>query len=64
MMPSEGERKYIEKLQAKSGEERLKSAFELSRLVKHVMEDGIRHQYPHISDEEFQNIVSSRLKRD
>jgi len=64
MNPAEAEKKQLEILKKMPGEERLKIVFNLNRLVKKVMEDGIRNQFPHISPKEFKNQVSLRTKRD
>ncbi|MGB9613532.1 MAG: hypothetical protein ACPL4K_05105 [Candidatus Margulisiibacteriota bacterium] len=62
MLPAEGEKKQIEILKEKSGEERVKIALDLNRLVRKIMEDGIRNQIPDISPEEFNRQVQLRMK--
>ncbi len=60
MLPPEGEKKYLEVIRNMSAEKRLKTTFELNRLVKKIMESGIRNQYPGISLEEYKNQVKLR----
>jgi hypothetical protein len=62
MLPPEGEKKQLEILRNKSGEERLKISFNLNRLVKRIMEDGIRYQFPNISPEELKKQILLRTK--
>jgi hypothetical protein len=62
MLPPEAEKKQMEILKKKTGEERLKASFNLNRLVKKIMEDGIRSQFPHISPEKFRAQKALRTK--
>ncbi|MFH1541713.1 MAG: hypothetical protein ABIE84_01315 [bacterium] len=61
MFPAEAQRKEIEILKTKTGEERLTTAFYLNDLVKRMMQDGIRSQFPNASPEEFKKQIAKRL---
>jgi hypothetical protein len=62
MLPAEGEEKQLEILKKLPGEKRMKIALDLSHLVKKVSEDGIRHQFPHISPLDLAKQLSLRTK--
>lgn len=54
------EKKYITMMRKKSGEERLKIAMELRKLVLKMAKEGIKNQNPDISP---QNLKASLQKR-
>jgi len=46
-----------------SGEKRLKIALELNDLINKMMKDGIKSQYPGISDKELKEQIALRTKK-
>lgn len=51
-MNKKAEKKYVEIIRKKSGEERLKIAIDLRRLALKLAEAGIKNQNPNISSED------------
>jgi hypothetical protein len=54
---------YLRKLRMMSGEERMKRAFEMCRVVWKIAEDSIRNEFPDISDEELRGKLKERLHK-
>ena len=57
----ETEKKYIEIMRKKSGEERLKIATELRKLVLQLAEENIRSQHPNISPQDLKANIQKRI---
>jgi hypothetical protein len=57
----ETEKKYIEIMRKKSGEERLKIAMELRKLVLKLAEAGIKSHNPNISSENLKIHLQKRI---
>lgn len=57
----ETEKKYIEIMRKKSGQERLKIAMELRKLALKMAEEGIKHQSPNISSEDLKAHLQERI---
>jgi len=55
------EEKYIEIMQKKSGEERLKIAMELREFSLKMAEQGIKNQNPNISSEDLKARLQERI---
>lgn len=60
-MANEAEKKYIEIMRQKTGEERIKIAMDLRRFVLKIAECSIRNKNPKISKEDFKKEVSRRI---
>lgn len=60
-MITKTDKKYIEIMRKKSGEERLKIAMELRKLVLKMAEQGIKHQHPNISPEDLKARLQERI---
>lgn len=60
-MDKEAEKKYIEIMRKKSGEERLKIAMDLRKLVLKLAKEGIRNQNPNISSKELKTQLQKRI---
>lgn len=60
-MDSVTEKKYIEVMSKKSGEERLKIAFELRKLVLKIAEAEILSRNPKISSKELKRKIQERI---
>ncbi len=60
-MDSKAEKKYIEIMRKKSGEERLKIAMELRKLTLKLAEIGIKEQNPNISPQELKMSLQKRI---
>jgi len=58
---NETEKKYIEIMRGKTGEERLKAAMDLRRLCIKLAEFGIRHYNPKISKKELKIELQKRI---
>lgn len=67
MKPEEDKAKsqdiYLWKLRMMSGEERMKRAFEMCRVVWKIAEDSIRNEFPNISDEDLKEKLKERLHK-
>lgn len=57
----EAGKKYIEIMRKKSGEERLKIAFDLRKLVLKLAEVSIKDKFPEISSEELKKKLQERI---
>lgn len=60
-MSDKTEEKYIEIMQKKSGEERLKIAMELREFSLKMAEQGIKNQNPNISSEDLKTCLQERI---
>jgi len=60
-MDNKIEEKYIKIIQKKSGEERLKIAMELRKLVLKMAEEGVKSQNPRISSEDLKAYLQKRI---
>jgi len=60
-MSDRTEEKYIEIMQKKSGEERLKIAMELREFSLKIAEQGIKNQNPDISSEDLKACLQERI---
>lgn len=60
-MKNWAEKKYIEIMRKKSGQERLKIAMELRKLVLKLAEEGIKDQNPNISPEDLKMHLQERI---
>ena len=60
-MNSKIEKKYIEIMRKKSGDERLKIALELRKLVLKMAEENIKDQNPNISSEYLKAKLQERI---
>jgi len=58
---SKTEKKYIEIMRKKSGEDRLKIALELRKLALKLAEAGIKAENPKISQKELQKKLQERI---
>ena len=58
---NEAEKKYIEIMQEKTGEEKLKIAMDLRRCVIKLAESGIKHYDPNISEKELKIELQKRI---
>ena len=63
MKPRPNHRIYLQALRAMSPEERLRKAFELSKLSRALFREGLRALHPDLPEEEFQRMYLSRLQR-
>ena len=62
-VPETLEQKRIERLRSMTGEERLVQALDMCRVVWLIAADGVRAQYPGISDEELKARLKTRPAR-
>ncbi len=60
-MENEAEKKYIEIMKKKSGEERLKIAMDLRKSVLNLAKCGIKHYNPKISKKELKIALQKRI---
>lgn len=60
-MVREAEKKYIELVRKKSGEERLRIAMDLRRLVLRLTKENIKNQNPHISSRDLKAVLQERM---
>ena len=60
-MENKAEKKYIEIMQKKTGEERLKIAMDLRKFVLKLAECGIKHYNPNISKKELKISLQKRI---
>ena len=60
-MVNEAEKKYIETMQKKTGEERLKIAMDLRKFVIKLAEQNIKIQSPKISKKELKIALQKRI---
>lgn len=58
---NETEKKYIEIMRNKTGEERLKIAMELRKFVLKIAKEGIKDQNPNISPEDLKAKLQERI---
>ncbi len=58
---TQAEKKYIEIMRKKSGEERLKIALKLRKLALKLAETAIKSQYPKISSRELKKKLQERM---
>ena len=56
-------KQYVEILRKMTGEQRMRIAFELFEMAKHVMIEGMKAQNPDIKAEEIQQEVVRRMMR-
>lgn len=54
---------YLRRLRMMSGEERMKRAFDMCRVVWEIAEDSIRNEFPNISDEKLKEKLKERLHK-
>jgi len=60
-MDKKTEKKYIDIMRRKSGEDRLKIAMDLRKLVLKIAEAGIKNQNPNISPKELKAHLQKRV---
>lgn len=60
-MSNKIEEKYVEIIRKKSGDERIKIAMELRKLVLEMAEAGIKDQNPNISPEDLKACLQERI---
>jgi len=46
-----------------SPQQRLKKAFEMSRLTKQLFKQGLRKRFPHLSEDELHQLYLERLEK-
>jgi hypothetical protein len=63
MKPRPNHRIYLQALRDMSPEQRLRKAFELSRLSRALFREGLKALYPDLPEEEFHRLYLSRLQR-
>ena len=59
--PQPNRKRYIEILRAMMPEQRLMKAFELSQMTRDLLLAGLRHSFPHLSEEEIRKLYRKRL---
>jgi 23S rRNA A2030 N6-methylase RlmJ len=61
--PRPNHREYIQVLRRMTPEQRLAKAFELSELTKRLFREGMRKQFPELSEEDFHQLYLERLAK-
>ena len=61
--PRPNHRQYIEVLRRMTPQQRLAKAFELSELTKRLFKEGLRKQFPELSEEDFHRLYLKRLAK-
>ena len=61
--PRPNHREYIQVLRRMTPEQRLAKAFELSELTKRLFREGLRKQFPELSEEDFHRLYLKRLAK-
>lgn len=61
--PRPNHRRYISALRAMTPEQRLRKAFELSEFAIQLFRQGLRKRHPELSEEEFHQLLLSRLEK-
>ena len=61
--PRPNRREYIQVLRRMTPEQRLAKAFELSELTKRLFREGLRKQFPELSQEDFHRLYLKRLAK-
>ncbi len=61
--PRPGHREYIKVLRRMSPQQRLKKAFEMSRLTKQLFKQGLRKRFPNLSEDELHQLYLERLEK-
>jgi hypothetical protein len=61
-MDNKAEKRYIETMREKTGEERLKIAMDLRKFVIKLAEENIKNRNPGISSENLKKEVLKRIK--
>ena len=61
--PRPNRRQYIEVLRRMTPQQRLAKAFELSELTKRLFKQGLRKQFPELSEEDFHRLYLERLAK-
>jgi hypothetical protein len=61
--PRPNHRQYIELLRRMSPEQRLLKAFELSDFTRTLFLEGLRRQFPNLSEAEFKKLAAERLQK-
>lgn len=59
--PRSNHKIYIETLRRMTPEQRVKKAFELSEFSKSLFKQGLRKQFPDLSEEEFHQLYLKRI---
>jgi hypothetical protein len=62
LKPRPNHKIYLEILRRMTPEQKLNKAFELSEFSKSLFIQGLRERYPHLSEEEFHQLVLKRLE--
>jgi hypothetical protein len=61
--PRPNRRQYIQVLRRMTPEQRLAKAFELSELTKRLSKQGLRRQFPELSEDDFHRLFLKRLAK-
>jgi hypothetical protein len=61
--PRPNRRQYIEVLRRMTPQQRLGKAFELSELTKRLFRQGLKKQFPELSEEDFHRLYLERLAK-
>ncbi len=61
--PRPNRSQYIEVLRRMTPQQRLAKAFELSELAKRLFKQGLRQQFPELSEEDFHQLYLERLAK-
>lgn len=63
LKPQPNHRIYLETLRKMSAEQKLLKVFELSSLSKSLFKEGLRRTYSNLTDEQFNELFISRIKK-
>lgn len=61
--PRPNHRQYLQVLRRMTPDQRLAKAFELSDLSKQLFKEGLRKQFPELSDDDFHRLYLERLAK-
>lgn len=61
--PRPNHKRYIEVLRAMTPEQKWNKIFELSKFARELMKQGVRSQFPDLSEEEIHAIYLKRLEK-
>ena len=61
--PHPNHRQYIHMLRHMTPEQRLAKTFELSEFTKQLFLHGLRRRFPHLSQQDFEQLVFTRLAK-
>lgn len=62
MTPQAALKEQIDRYRKLTGEQRLKIALELCDFAREVTREGIRHQHPHATNDEVEELLRQRLR--